>query len=251
MGRLGSVAWLWHSLGFLGEQQVDVEGHSEWPRFDIQDRRVNMARVWPHQDGRAHHCAIEDHAVAKPSGGGPADEALCHVAVAPSVSLVLAKEPEATPKLDQMVWARIGEREPSSGAENARCLGKILWREDADDKVHDRVMHRPFGPQIGNGERKCRPAPGSLPRRLFGNIQTQTDHPPGQRRSYAREVMACTRAGVEDAPRPGRALGIRLPDVPGNRPGDGVKLACVEEFRPVPQLRRAVAARSRTASPTA
>jgi hypothetical protein len=34
-----------------------------------------------------------------------------------------------------------------------------------------------------------------------------------------------------------------------NRRGNGVKMACIEEFRPVSQLGRVVAARSRTASP--
>ena len=47
-----------------------------------------------------------------------------------------------------------------------------------------------------------------------------------------------------------RVLGIGLGDLRDNRRSDSVKVACVEEYRPMPQLRRAVAARSRTASPT-
>jgi hypothetical protein len=90
-----------------------------------------------------------------------------------------------------------------------------------------------------------------LPRRVFRNIQTQTDHWLSQRRGYSREVMACTRAGVQDTPRPERALGIGPREVLDNRLSDGVKVACVEECRPVPQLRGAVAARSRAASPAA
>ena len=59
--------------------------------------------------------------------------------------------------------------------------------------------------------------------------------------------MARTRTGVQDAPWPERALRIGLRDVPDNRRSDGVKVASVEEYRPVPQLRRAVATPSWTA----
>jgi hypothetical protein len=85
--------------------------------------------------------------------------------------------------------------------------------------------------------------------RLLGNIEAQTDNWSGQCCSYSREVMASTGPGVQDAPRPEHALGIGLRDVRDNRRGNGVKMACIEEFRPVSQLGRVVAARSRTASP--
>jgi len=46
-------------------------------------------------------------------------------------------------------------------------------------------------------------------------------------------------------------LGIGLREPLGNHRRNAVKVTCAEEFRPVPQLRRAIAARSRPASPAA
>jgi len=63
--------------------------------------------------------------------------------------------------------------------------------------------------------------------------------------------MARTRAGVQNAQSAELASGIVLCEPLGNRRRNAVKMTCVEEFRPVPQLRRAIAARSRLASPLA
>jgi hypothetical protein len=63
--------------------------------------------------------------------------------------------------------------------------------------------------------------------------------------------MACTRAGVQNAQSAELASGIELCEPLGNRRRNAVKMTRVEEFRPVPQLRHAIAARSRLASPLA
>jgi hypothetical protein len=64
-------------------------------------------------------------------------------------------------------------------------------------------------------------------------------------------VIPCAEAGVQDTPLAGCGLRVGLIDVLGDRRRDGIEMACVEECRAVPQLRRGVAARSRPASPTA
>ncbi len=67
----------------------------------------------------------------------------------------------------------------------------------------------------------------------------------------SREVMARTRAGVQNAQSAELASGIELCEPLGNRRRNAVEMTCVEEFRPVPQLRHAIAPRSRLASPLA
>jgi len=60
--------------------------------------------------------------------------------------------------------------------------------------------------------------------------------------------MARTRAGVQNAPPAKLAPGIELCEPLGNRRRNAVKMTCVEEFRPVPQRRRAITVRSRRAT---
>src|SRR5882724_10516765 len=63
--------------------------------------------------------------------------------------------------------------------------------------------------------------------------------------------MARTRAGVQNAQSAELASGIELCEPLGNRRRNAVEMTCVEEFRPLPQLRHAIAPRSRLASPLA
>jgi hypothetical protein len=63
-------------------------------------------------------------------------------------------------------------------------------------------------------------------------------------------VIPGAEAGIQDTPLAGCGLRVGLIDVLGDRCRDGIEMACVEECRAVPQLRRAVAARNRSTFPT-
>ena len=88
--------------------------------------------------------------------------------------------------------------------------------------------------------------PRSLPRRSLRDVEAQADDAARQRCSYSGEVMARTGTGIHEVPSPsGRSL-----DLPDDRRRKRVEVSCTEELRAVPELRRAVAARSRVAAPT-
>lgn len=59
-----------------GEKDIDVEGDGERCGANIEDRRIDMMGVGPHQDRSAHRSRIENRAAVKPSNGRRADEAL-------------------------------------------------------------------------------------------------------------------------------------------------------------------------------
>ena len=63
-----------------------------------------------------------------------------------TTSWTLAYQPEAGVKLNQMIWSRIGYRQPAPWPEHPRRLGEILWRENVDDEVDHGVLHRPYTP---------------------------------------------------------------------------------------------------------
>jgi hypothetical protein len=58
--------------------------------------------------------------------------------------------------------------------------------------------------------------------------------------------MTCPRTSIQNM------LGTlrRSLDLPGDRRRERVEVSCVEELRTVPELRRAITARSRAAAPT-
>jgi hypothetical protein len=92
----------------------------------------------------------------------------------------------------------------------------------------------------------ARPTPRSLPRRSFRDVEAQADYGARQPLSYSGEVMARTGTGIHDLlSTSGRSL-----DLPDDRRRKRVEVSCTEELRAVPELRRAVSARSRAAAPT-
>src|SRR3974377_43635 len=133
-------------------------------------------------------------------------------------------------------------REPTSRTQHPRRFGEILGRKDADYEIDSTVLHRPFGPQIRNGKREHRPPPCSLSRRLFGNIEANTKN--GRCEGLRRKMMPRARTGIQDAPLPEDRLHIALQKILWDRRYDVIEMACGEEFRPMPQLLRAIAARS-------
>jgi hypothetical protein len=64
-------------------------------------------------------------------------------------------------------------------------------------------------------------------------------------------MVSRAEAGVENAPRRERRVGIDAPHVFGDRSRDGVEMAGGKEGRAMPQLDRVVTGRSRMPSPAA
>src|SRR5215831_1187510 len=243
---MGQYGWSRACLRSLGEKGVDVQGHGEGVGADIEARRIEMASVGTHQDHSACRLRIENRAAVKPPDGRRADEARGHVGVALGIRFVLAQKVETIPKLDQVIGTRIGDCKPSAGPHHPRHFGEVLWRENADDEVNGRVMHRPLAPEIGYCEGGPRPTPRSLPRRILRDVEAQADDRAGQPRRYSSEVMTCPRTSIQNM------LGTlrRSLDLPDDRRRERVEVSCVEELRTVPELRRAITARSREAAPT-
>ena len=128
-----------------------------------------------------------------------------------------------------MIRAGIHHREPASGAKHPRCLGEVLRSKDTDYWIDGGVLHRPFGPQIRDGECQYRPSPRSLSRRIFGNIEANTDDRRWQGCRYPRKVMPRARTGIQDAPPPEYRLGFDLLHVFRDLRRDDIEMACVEE----------------------
>ena len=206
-----------------------------------------MARVRAHQDHRASCRRIENRTAVKSRDGRWTNQAGRHVGIAPSAVFVLAQKHKPISKLDQMFGTRIGECEPSAGPQYPRHFGEVLGREDADDEINSFIPHRPLGPYIGDREGNARPAPRSLPRRSLRDVEAQADNRARQLRSYSGEVMARPGTGIHDVPSASR----RSLDLPDDRRRERVEVSRTEELRAVPELQRAIPARSRVAAPTA
>jgi hypothetical protein len=124
-----------------------------WPRLWLApDRRFRT-----HQDCAANCGTVEDRAPVETANGRLADQAPCGLGIASGGRLVLRQQPKAIPKLDHMVRARIGHREPTAGAQHPRSFRKIFRGKDADYEIDGGILRRPFGPQIGDGKCEHRP----------------------------------------------------------------------------------------------
>lgn len=92
-------------------------------------------------------------------------------------------------------------------------------------------MHWPVGPQIDHGKGKAWPASRRPTRCGSGNVESETDHRRAEVRRDACEVMAGSRAGIEDTPGSiGRQSGNLLQVRPDRR-GDEVEATRFEECR--------------------
>jgi len=145
--------------------------------------------------------------MVQPVGGGRANEAPCQVGIATSVSLVLAEEPEATSKLEQMIRPWVRDCEPAPRASTRAVSGKFFGAKTLTTRVESGVTVPAIWPQIGDGNASagqrraaCRAASLEIsrPRPIIGRASVG---------SYSPEVMASTRAGIEGTPRSERAFG--------------------------------------------
>jgi hypothetical protein len=177
--------------------------------------------------------------------GGRADKASGQIGVAHAIWLVLAQKPKAIPKLDQVIGTRIDDDEPSTRPQHARHFGEVSWGENAHDKIGHHVVYRPLGPEIRYSEGRHRPTSGRLPRRALRNVETQADGA-RQPRSYPGDVMTRARTSIQDMP--GTSRGSL--DLTDDRCRERAEMPRVEYLRAVPELRRAITARSWAASST-
>jgi hypothetical protein len=106
-------------------------------------------------------------------------------------------------------------------------------------------MHWPFAPEIGHSEGKGRPTPRSLSRSILRDVEPQANDGAGQPGGYSSEMMSRPRAGIQDVPRQVR----HFVDMSGDHRRQGAEVARVEKLRTMAELRRAIAAGSRAASP--
>ena len=104
-----------------------------------------------------------------------ADEAPRQIAISSRHVVVLTDQPEAVPKLDQMIRAGMGHSKPAARAKHSRHLREVFWSKDAQHEIHVGITHRPFVPQVGDSKRERRPSPRRQTRGVLGDVETKTD----------------------------------------------------------------------------
>src|ERR1700682_162104 len=130
-------------------------------------------RVGPHHDRRAHGRTVENHLTVMPNNSRRADQAIRFRNDTFAFARVMIQQAKAMAELTQMLWTRIGHRNPSATAEYTCGLAEVSGGEDTDDEINGGILHRPIRPEIRDSKCKPRPPSRGVPRCVLGNIEAQ------------------------------------------------------------------------------
>jgi hypothetical protein len=142
---------------------------------------------------------------------------------------MLSHQTEGPIELNQMIWAGVGQREPTAGREYSSRLDKISRREDADNEIGADIPNRPCRPQISHRESELWPALRGSTRRTFCNVEAQSDHRRSEGRGYLGQVIAGAKTCIDHAPIPGRGRSAGPPHARDHVRRDSVKVAGQQE----------------------